>query len=69
MILESVRYEKSLIGKGSLLICCELNSLIHKIDSFTIDNLIKMILFGDGCSAMVILAEEEGKGQLMIEGK
>jgi len=56
-------------GKGSLVICCELNSLIHKIDSFTMDQLIKMILFGDGCSAMVILAEDicAGSGKLAIE--
>ena len=67
--MESLIYKNILIGKGSLVICCELNSLIHKIDSFTMDNLIKMILFGDGCSAMVILAEEEGNGKLVIEGK
>jgi len=56
-------------GKGSLVICCELNSLIHKIDNFTMDQLIKMVLFGDGCSAMVILAEDiyEGSGKLVIE--
>ena len=60
----------SISGKSSIVICCELNSVMMNTGRYEFVDCIKLALFGDGCSAAVLTAEDvkPGDNKWVVEG-
>ena len=59
-------------GKASLIICCELTSLILNYpEKSGMDQMVKYAIFGDGCASVVLSAQElqPGDGKWIVEGR
>ena len=69
-----IRFSKvkfSSLGKSSLVVCCELNSMILNYPERSgMDQMVKYAIFGDGCAAAVLSAQElqPGDGKWIVEG-